>query len=137
MSNFSEDWVSILAIIIAGVIGLVKSSARKKNTRPSPVAPSVGPQREEYRRMEEEQQDEQEPLYPSETIAVEPTPAYSGDFYRAPQASWKESLLSENGTNEIEAVSFGEENNPDEPEHLQFDIRQAIIISEILQRRSY
>lgn len=121
ISTAGFDWISLILIIGAGLIGWIKRNNEKKNQVP-PVfeqpdwveeEEEILPNIEEYTIVENQD-------IPDEPVVQE----MDADCYREPQ------VMADN-KNELPT----EENEKEE--HVQFDIRQAIISSEILKRPQY
>ena len=107
ISTAEFDWISLILVIGAGLIGWIKSNNAKKTQEE--ILPNI----EEYT-ITENKDVSDEPVI-QEIVA---------DYYRDPEV-----MIDDR--NELPA-----ENNEEE-EHVQFDIRQAIISSEILKRPQY
>ncbi|MFR3330908.1 MAG: hypothetical protein ACLTSL_12250 [Odoribacter splanchnicus] len=115
------DWISLILVIGAGFIGWIKSNNAKKTQvppvfeQPDPIGEEeeILPNVEEYT-ITENKDISDEPVI-QEVVA---------DYYRDPK-------VTADVRNELPT----EEN--EEEEHVQFDIRQAIISSEILKRPQY
>lgn len=129
-SDTGFDWFSILAILVAGGIGLAKSFANKsKNQNDVPRPFEV-----EYENKQNTEEEERTVVegYGNLTkkenrddrIHFEPI-FEGGDYYKQqPELS-------------IEFSSLFKEESEEEEEHPEFDGRQAIISSEILRRPQY
>ena len=114
ISTAEFDWISLILVIGAGLIGWIKSNNAKKTQVP-PVFEQPG------------QIGEEEEILPNENKDVLDGPVIQeivADYYRDPKV-----MIDDR--DELPA----EEN--EEEEHVQFDIRQAIISSEILKRPQY
>ena len=115
ISTAEFDWISLILVIGAGLIGWIKSNNAKKTQVP-PVFEQPG------------QIGEEEEILPNvEDKDVSDGPVIQeivADYYRDPKV-----MIDDR--DELPA----EEN--EEEEHVQFDIRQAIISSEILKRPQY
>ena len=121
ISTAGFDWISLILVIGAGLIGWIKSNNAKKNQVP-PVFERpdwIGEEEEVVPNVEEyvitESQDFSDEPVIQEVVA---------DYYRDPKVMADD--RNESPTEENE-----------EEEHVQFDIRQAIISSEILKRPQY
>ena len=111
ISTAEFDWISLILVIGAGLIGWIKSNNAKKTQVP-PVFEQPG------------QIGEEEEILPNvEEYTITENKDVS-DYYRDPKV-----MIDDR--DELPA----EEN--EEEEHVQFDIRQAIISSEILKRPQY
>lgn len=121
ISTAEFDWISLILVIGAGLIGWIKNNNAKKTQVP-PVFEQpgqIGEEEEILPNVEEytitENKDVSDGPVIQEIVA---------DYYRDPKV-----MIDDR--DELPA----EEN--EEEEHVQFDIRQAIISSEILKRPQY
>lgn len=110
------DWISVLIIVVAGIMGLVKSTNANKK-KPHPV----------FSMPFEEEEEEEDEGY---TSPME---------YKITESSDMESVVSDDYYPEKQPA-----NRPESPENAEeeiqapaFDIRQAIISSEILKRPEF
>ena len=124
------NWISFLIIIVATVIGMVKSNSKKNVRKPAFPMPDFEP----YQNEEEYTISDNMPIpvesFQDESAAEEPqlqvTPTgLPGDHYKdSIEKSLKDSPIY---------ASVAEE----EKESLHWDLRQAIISSEILRRPEF
>lgn len=128
-SGSGFDWISILAIIVAGGISIIKGLSKKTKREEPPV------RREPEYTYEDEEPEESTIVeeYNDTVLKKEPVfssitePTFFGDYYKKPEPQKEEPF-------------FGHEHILEEPEEevaYDFDIRQAIIASEILRRPQY
>lgn len=121
ISTAEFDWISLILVIGAGLIGWIKNNNAKKTQVP-PVFEQpdwVGEEEEILSNVEEYT------IAKNQNVSDESVIQKVGtDYYRDPK------IMADN-RNELPT----EEN--EEEEHVQFDIRQAIISSEILKRPQY
>ncbi len=129
-NSTNSDWISILVVIVAGLISLLKAKNSKKNG-PVPVpaypSPKYG-ESEENKEVEEEIYDYHpyeekiensflDRLFPGETEDI-----LSSESYRPLSEQSVESYISSEETQEI---------------LYEFDIKQAVIGYEIIRRPNY
>lgn len=121
ISTAGFDWISLILVIGAGLIGWIKSNNAKKTQVP-PVFEQpdwIGEEEESLPDVEEYT------ITENQDVSDEPVIQEVGtDYYRDPK-------VMTDDRNELPT----EEN--EEEEYVQFDIRQAIISSEILKRPQY
>lgn len=121
------DWISLLVVVVAGIIGLIKSNTKK--TTPKPVADMP-------RGFMSENPDEETVEWFNNTDYAESISLQQefeetkmqGDYYKQP-----ETLPEENP--DFACTSGDIEMEIEELKH--FNLRQAIISSEILRRPEY
>ena len=117
ISTAEFDCISLILVIGAGLIGWIKSNNAKKTQVP-PVFEQPG-------QIGEEEEIEGYTITENKDVSDEPViQEVVADYYRDPEV-----MIDDR--NELPA-----ENNEEE-EPVQFDIRQAIISSEILKRPQY
>lgn len=119
------NWISFLIIVVAAIIGVVRSNAKKQSPKPVFNLPDFQEQEEEDQKIEEEYT---EPVYVATFETQQEEVKLPGDYYREP----KETLQEESPVHHAL-----EEEGEEEERHAQFDIRQAIISSEILRRPQF
>ena len=117
------DWISLLVVVVAGIIGMIKSGTKKTSHNPVDIP------REYVSEMEREETVEwfNDPDIPTKFSVQENREEMSmpGDSYKETE---EQPLFS----------SVPEENTELENEALRhFNLRQAIIGSEILRRPEY
>lgn len=116
------DWISLLLIVIAGIIGLVKSSNAQKK-RQQPIFPKPYREEDDIETNDEGNYATPEFTGNTETISTPmPEPLFSTDYYRKREPEKKNTLIVD---------------DDDDDEVPQLDIRQAIISSEILKRPEF
>lgn len=115
------NWISFLIIIVATVIGMVKSNSKKQVRKPVFQEPDFQMEEDENETEEYYTTTEYTPLQQDHTAMELP-----GDHYRVRQ---EEKLQEES--------PIYNETEEDNEEHARFDIRQAIISSEILKRPQF
>lgn len=115
------NWISFLIIIVATVIGMVKSNSKKQVRKPVFQEPDFQMEEDENETEEYYTTTEYTPL--QQDIAAMELP---GDHYRIQQ----EEKLQEDSP-------IYNETEEDNEERIRFDIRQAIISSEILKRPQF
>lgn len=141
-----EDIGDILFYIIAAVIGLVTTLGRKKKKPAGTPLPAKDEETGDIEYLDEEQEYDidEEPFTDQErVISYEPTYQYSfdhgneGDFIE-PIAEKLESL-EKSQISEEEILKEEIVDNIEEEEDIisYFDLRQAVIYSEILKRNDY
>lgn len=111
------DWISVLIIVVAGIMGLVKSTNANKK-KPHPV----------FSMPFEEEEEEEEEGY---TSPME---------HKITELSDMESVISDDYYPKKQSADRLERSENAEEEEIQapvFDIRQAIISSEILKRPEF
>lgn len=123
------DWISLLVVVIAGVIGMIKSGSRKKPGRPVDLPRQYSPEIQEEETVEwfnnTDYFDKTSSEGNIEEIIVQ------GNLYERPD---EQSEPVEN----VQEYTFTSENTEQENEELKhFNLRQAIISSEILRRPEY
>lgn len=116
------NWISFLIIVVATIIGVVRSNSKKQGRKPVFELPDFQMEEEEDKRVEEEYT---EPVFATISEPRKEEVKLPGDYYR-------------------EAVETPKEESPiyhtaddEEERHVQFDIRQAVISSEILKRPQF
>lgn len=115
------NWFSFLIVIIGAVIGIVKSN--KKRVEPS------GPLESVFTFDEEDESGN------SVNVCKETEEAKAAGIWENPDSNQWESVLETTNDNPgIATITENEEEEQDIEEKRQFDIRQAIISSEILNR---
>lgn len=127
ISTAEFDWISLLFLAGAGIIGMIKArqGGQKKMVKDifTPDLPDSYEEEEdeipEYRKNVQEVTEER---WRTETLVEEPVP--TTDYYRE--------IVPESGLSK----NFTEEETEEEV-HPHFDIRQAVISSEILKRPQY
>lgn len=115
------NWISFLIIIVATVIGMVKSNSKKQVRKPVFQEPDF--------QMEEDENETEEYYTTTEYTPLQQDLAsmeLPGDHYRIQQ----EEKLQEDSP-------IYNETEEDNEERIRFDIRQAIISSEILKRPQF
>lgn len=115
------NWISFLIIIVATVIGMVKSNSKKQVRKPVFQEPDFQMEEDENETEEYYTTTEYTPL--QQDIAAMELP---GDHYHIRQ---EEKLQEES--------PIYQEAEEDNEEYARFDIRQAIISSEILKRPQF
>lgn len=129
-SSSGFDWFSILAILVAGGISIFKGLSNKSKKQSATI-----PRHPEYTDQEEEGNDTMVEGYNIFTVKEEEVPEISvehfsaGDYYKEPV---KETEDIHSIHTDVHAEDVTEEN-----EYQDFDIRQAVISSEILRRPQY
>ena len=127
-SGSGFDWISILAIIVAGGISIIKGLSKKTKREEPPVW-----REPEYTYEEEEEEPEERTIveeYNDIVLKKESVPSavagptFFGDYYKTPKVP------------EEDILHILQEEPEEEPVH-DFDIRQAVIASEILRRPQY
>lgn len=116
------NWISFLIIVVAAIIGVVRSNAKKQGPKPVFNFPDFQEEEEEDQKIEEGYT---EPKYVTITEIQKEEVKPEGDYYREPKETPQE---------ESPIYQAQEE---EEERHAQFDIRQAIISSEILKRPQF
>lgn len=118
------NWISLLIIVVATVIGMVKSNTKKEARKPVFQHPDLTEEEdmkmgEWYTKIEKEEIADNKPTQKN----------MPGDYYKTmPKEEKKEqSSVFQTEPEEEEVVE----------KHTSFDIRQAVIASEILRRPEY
>lgn len=125
-SNTGFDWFSVLAILVAGGISVVKAMSNKSKQRTAARSRGIPEYREEHEEYTESGEsmidDYTNPYYKEQDSEK---PILGGDYYSA--------------SSDISAEDNASLDLPEESEqrHADFDLRQAIISSEILRRPQY
>lgn len=117
------NWISFLIIIVATVIGMLKSNSKKQVRKPIFQEPDFQLEEEDDENESEERYTNAEYTPLLQDIADMELP---GDHYGIQQ---KEKLQEES--------PISNETEEDNEEYTRFDIRQAIISSEILKRPQF
>lgn len=116
------NWISLLIIIVATVIGMIKSNSKKEKRRPIFPEPYMEGEENEI------EEDYTNPVIITEQEIISKKEKFvPGDYYREP-------IQTEKQENSPIYQSDKEEKNE---EYFQLDIRQAIISSEILRRPEF
>lgn len=118
ISTAEFDWISLILVIGAGIIGWIKSNdTKKKRVPPVYEHPDWGGEEESLQNVE------RYTISEDQELSVEPiVQEATADYYRDPKISVDNDLQTEEN---------------EEEEHIYFDIRQAVISSEILKRPQY
>lgn len=111
------DWISLLIMIGAGIIGLIKAQGKGKRTKTSP---------RRYTSSSEDKKVEWFNMPAKEEVIIEKQEEsiLAGDYYRA---------QTENKSDEFQPMTEEVETE----NTYSFDVRQAIISNEILRRPEY
>lgn len=111
------DWISLLIMIGAGIIGLIKAQGKGKRTKTSP---------RRYTSSSEDKKVEWFNIPAKEEVIIEKQEEsiLAGDYYRA---------QTENKSDEFQPMTEEVETE----NTYSFDVRQAIISNEILRRPEY
>ena len=121
------DWISLLIIVIAGIIGMVKSTKAQKKRQQPTFSPSYP---EEEEKPEQDWTEEKElSTYFDDLLSKTPQKeelTMPGDYYQASKPVQEEVK---------DTIDTFEEDKKEEIAH--FNLRQAIISSEILKRPEF
>lgn len=112
------DWISLLIMVGAGIIGLIKAQGKEKGTKVRPrehTSSSENREKVEWFNIPENEEN---------TIEKQEESILAGDYYRA---------QTENKSDEFQPMTEEEETE----NTYSFDVRQAIISNEILRRPEY
>lgn len=120
------DWISLLVVVVAGIIGLIKSGTKKTSGKPVHIPSEYRPGMQEEKTVEwlndfDSKDEAAQQEYMEEII--------SGDYYKQPEEQPQEDSLI--------YTPVSEEAEREEEELKHFNLRQAIISSEILRRPEY
>lgn len=123
------DWISLLVVVGAGIIGLIKSGTKKVPDGPVNLPRDFMP----------EEQEEETVEWFSDTAFSDKTTTkvngeetiVQGDYYKQPQERTEEELSSLYSNSNPEEIELENE------ELKHFNLRKAIISSEILRRPEY
>lgn len=126
------DWISLLVVVVAGIIGLIKSATKKAPARPAGIPREYTPETEKEETVEwlndiDIKENFRENYQKAERFG-EVMP--EGDYYKQPEKSMEEEKPLFEGYVELEKEAEREEAH-------RFNIRQAVISSEILRRPEY
>lgn len=120
------DWISLLVIVGAGVISMVKSMAKKTPANPMKTPHTYTPEVSEDEKVEWYVDTD---YYKTETIQPIEKDILSSDYYKQPE---QETDIR----NTISSIEI-QETEEEQENVFQLDIRQAIIGGEILRRPEY
>lgn len=112
------DWISLLIMVGAGIIGLIKAQGKEKGTKA---------RRREYASSSENKKEVEwfnVPVNEENAIEKQEESILTGDYYGG---------QTENKSNEFQPMQEEEEME----NTYSFDVRQAIISNEILRRPEY
>lgn len=118
------DWISLLLVVGAGVIGLIKSASKKTPPAPGRIPP---PYTTEANEDETVEWHTDTVSYKPETIQTMEEEIPLSDYYKKPEKE----------TADTNTILFNPDQETEQENRFQLDIRQAIISSEILRRPEY
>lgn len=121
------DWISLLVIAVAGIIGMIKSGTKKTPDRPVNIPREYVPEMQEEETVEwfnDRDMNRKNPFQEEvEEIMIQ------GDYYKQPEEHTE--------ANDPLDTFIPEQENLENEELAHFNLRQAIISSEILRRPEY
>lgn len=117
------DWISLLVVVVAGIIGMIKSGTKKTSHSPVDIPREYVPEMEREETVE---------WFNDPDIATKSSAQENREEMSMPGDSYKET------EEQPLFISVPEEDTESENEELRhFNLRQAIIGSEILRRPEY
>lgn len=122
------DWISLLVVVVAGVIGMIKSGTKKTQSRSIDIPREYIPEMQEEETVEWFNDIDIKENVPSQEYVEEVI--VQGDYYKQPE---KERSEADNST----PLFMPEKEEMENEELKHFNLRQAIISSEILRRPEY